>query len=248
MVIDPYFTDSGKTKAVPYRCRWRLRGARDYPLPALSGCHMLMTGSPVPLWHIERLDHPVSVRSVGEDALILADGRRVKLPFIKRLPKGAPVFLRALAHGPEVTPGGEVFGLIDPPRMCGNDPVVFYRERINLSELAGLLDPDGIDDSIVHPDEIQFLKETCTRTADRHGMPFNIMRQARRLQRIYEFAKEWPKGGAIVTHSFPYAVVRHPGYVRACLLFVGIALLSVTAREGTTLSAGAGRTEIRGFR
>ena len=188
MVFDPEFTDVGKTKTVPGCRRWRLRWAIVCPLLALSGCHMLLTGSPVPLWHIERLDHPVPVGAVGEDALVLADGRRVRLPFIKRLPKDDRVFARALGHGVEVGQAGEVFGLIEPPRICGNDPVVFYRERINLSQLAGFLDPDGIDDSIVHPIAIQSLKENCIQTDYRHGMPFNIMGQVRRVRQVFEYS------------------------------------------------------------
>jgi hypothetical protein len=186
VVFDPEFIDIGHTKAVACHRRWRPGRALVCVLLGLSGCHTLLTGSPVPLWHIERLDRPVSVRTVGEDALVLADGRRFRLPFIKRLPTEAAVFVRALEHGVEVGQEGVVFGLIEPPRICGNDPVVFYRERVNLSELAGLLDPDGIDDSIVHPGAIRSLKETLNRTADRRGMPHDVMGQLRRVRHVYE--------------------------------------------------------------
>jgi hypothetical protein len=48
-----------------------------------------MTGSPVPLWHIEDLDAPVGVRAVTEHHPILADGREVRLSFIKTVPRDA---------------------------------------------------------------------------------------------------------------------------------------------------------------
>ena len=41
------------------------------------------------------------------------------------------------------------------PQSCGNDPVWFYRFRLNLSDFAGLVDPGGIDASIGRPDVIE---------------------------------------------------------------------------------------------
>ena len=115
---------------------------------------MLLTGSPIPLWYTERLDHPVVVKEVTDKTLVLADGRSVLLPFIKRLPRNDPVFLKALKHGVEVGQDGEVVGLITVYPFCGNDPYHWYTKRINLSDLAGFMDPDGIDDSIVLPTEL----------------------------------------------------------------------------------------------
>jgi hypothetical protein len=203
MVGDPYFSDTIKAKMIRGHLGVCLRRSALYPLLALSGCHMLATGSPVPLWHIERLEHPVAVTAVGDDALVLADGSRVRLPFIKRLPKGDVAFDQALAHGVEIGPAGEVFGIIDPTRMCGNDPVVFRRLRIDLSELAGVLDPDGIDDTIVHPEEIQFLKTYHSNGyRDRRKQPFNIMGQAHRMRLIFEAAVRKPKEEPITFHLY----------------------------------------------
>src|SRR5258708_26241 len=47
--------------------RWLLL----YPLLFVGGCHTLMTGSPIPLWYIERLDVPVQVKSINEEHLVL---------------------------------------------------------------------------------------------------------------------------------------------------------------------------------
>ncbi len=189
MVADPDFSHDPMTKAGPGR-RWSGTRRTLLVLFILSALHMLGTGSPIPLWHIERLENPVAVTTIDSDALVLADGRRVRLPFITKIPKDDPAFARVLSHGVEVGDQGEVFGLIDPPRMCGNDPVVFYRKRIDLSEFAGLLDPDGIDDTIVLPEEIQEYKENYySRSRDRRGMPLSIMLRVPILRRIYESAR-----------------------------------------------------------
>jgi hypothetical protein len=202
MTADPYFTDVGKAQGAPSRRgRW-VRRVVLYPALALSGCHTLLTGSPVPLWHVERLDRPVAVEAVTEDALVLADGRRVRLPCIKRLPVGDPVFRLALRHGVEVSDRGEVFGLIDPPRTCGNDSVAFSRVRADLRELAGLLDPGGIDDSIVHPEAVQEIKNHGSRSLARNGMPYFIVGQLRRVRRAFECRANEPQDEAVVTRSY----------------------------------------------
>ena len=190
MVSDPDFADTTEKKAGPnLRPRRRLRWVL-YSLLALSGLHMLGTGSPIPLWHIERLNHPVAVRAIGDDSLELEDGRNVRLPFIKKLPKADPCFAKALAHGVEVEQGGEVFGLIDPPRLCGNDPNIFYRVRINLSDLAGALEPDGIDDAVVSPEGIKDFKENhYSRSRDRRGLPFYVKIMASRVRDIYKYSQ-----------------------------------------------------------
>ena len=193
MDIDPYFSVEPMTKPGTGRRGGWMGRILLIPLLTLSGCHMLLTGSPIPLWHIERLNNPLTVKAIEGKVLVLADGRRVRLPFIRRLPQDNPAFVRALRHGIEIGEDGRVFGLIDPPRMCGNDPVIFYRQRIDLSELAGLLDFDGIEDSIVPPEVIQDLKDNYAWSPDRHGLPCNVMGQARRLGRIFETAEARPK-------------------------------------------------------
>lgn len=155
---------------------------------------------PGPIVASQRLSSPIAVTAIG-DTLVLANGRRVRLPFIKTIPKDDPVFVRALEHGVEVDEKGEVFGLIEPPRMCGNDPVVFYRKRANLSDLAGILNPGGIDDSIVHPDEVRWLKEDGSRSPSRHGMPYHIMGKLAGMRRIYEHHADRQKDQSLRTQS-----------------------------------------------
>ena len=202
MVVDSEFSDIGRNKSKPrtgwFWARWLL----VYPLLVLSGCHMLLTGSPIPLWRTERLDHPVVVKEVTEKVLGLADGRSVPLPFIKRLPVDDPVFLKALKHGVEVGQDGEVVGLITVYPFCGNDPCHWYTKRINLSDLAGFMDPDGIDDSIVHPEAIKFLKENEDTSLDRHGLPFMVMRRAYKVRQIYEAAESRVEAEPCLIRSF----------------------------------------------
>jgi hypothetical protein len=150
---------------------------------------MLMTGSPIPLWYTEWLDRPVAVKNVTEQSLILNGGRSVSLPFIKRLPRSDPVFLKALSYGVEVGRDGEVVGLITVHRYCGNDPFLWRTFRINLSDLAGYMDPDGIDDSIIPVAAIKELKEYESRWLDHHGVPYLVTNKAREMREIYEAAK-----------------------------------------------------------
>ncbi len=202
MITDPEFSVIGKGKS-KHRTVWCwLRWLLVYPLLGLAGCHMLMTGSPVPLWYSDRLDHPVVVKSLTDKTLVLADGRSVSLPFIKRLPRNDPVFLKALKHGVEVGQDGEVVGLIRDYRTCGNDPFVWRDRRINLSDLAGFMDPDCIDDSIVPVEVIKDLKENESRSHDRHGLPFLLVSRVSKVRQIYEASKNRNNEQSHVIRSF----------------------------------------------
>jgi hypothetical protein len=136
-----------------------LRRLFVWPLLTLLGFHTLLTGSPILLWHIEKLDRPVAVKELASDHLVLEDRRKIRLPLISSMPSTNVLFLAAVREGVEVQDDGEVFGLLWIDRSCGNDPCVWLRKRINLSELAAGLYPDGIDSSIVHPEAIRFLAE-----------------------------------------------------------------------------------------
>lgn len=145
------------------------------------------------MWHIEQLDAPQIVKSVTESHLVLADGREVALPFIKAVPRNNPVFQTAISSGIEISPAGEVFGLMWYDRMCGNDPVVWRRIRINLSDLAGVLYPGGIDDSIVHPDDIAFIQEhkqvilsSSGRSHRTYHLNGNVAVNMRSVRRLFE--------------------------------------------------------------
>ena len=172
---------------------WKTRLLKGslYSLLLVAGCHTLLTGSPIPLWHIDQLEAPRIVKSVSASHLELADGQNVALPFIKALPQDNPFFQEALSSGIEISPTGEVFGLMWLDRHCGNSPVLWRKRRVNLSELAAALHPAGMDDSIVHPDEIAFIQENWKitlapssrshRTYHLNQMVLNSMRAVHRL-------------------------------------------------------------------
>lgn len=163
-----------------------------------------MTGSPVPLWYSERLDQPVVVKDVTEKTPLLADGRSVALHFIKRLPRTDPVFRKSLKHGVEVGEDGEVFGLITTYPYCGSDPYRWRTNRINLSDLAGYLDPDGIDDSIVPAEAIKDLRENESRSLDLScQQPFDLARLGYRIMFGEADELSW-----IAFHDSGYLLIR----------------------------------------
>ncbi len=205
MIHDPDFGYDQKSKPpVGRRRRWWRRWLL-YPLLCLSGCHMLMTGSPVPLWSLEYLDHPVKVTSISDDGLRLADGRLVRLPLIKRLPCGELCFRQALTSGLEVKADGEVFGLFwITRRPCANDPYLWVRRRINLTDLAGGLDPSAIDDATMPREAIDSLKEKI------YGEPepgsWVIPHIASQMRRIREDIRHRPDPNPV----YVIEVDRHP--------------------------------------
>ncbi len=178
MIDDPYFSHEPTAKVSSDRWLLIVFLFIVLMLLCLWSQHFLETGSAIPFCYIERLNNPVAVTAVDDDALVLAAGRRIRLPFIKKLPKNDPAFTRDLRHGVELADEVKVIGLFDPRRECGNDLTVFRRLRIDLSELAGVLDPDGLDDASLSHEELQFFKEIYdTRSRDRDGMPSNARGQ-----------------------------------------------------------------------
>lgn len=188
MDLEPELGDVGSKKP-PSRPRgiW-VRCMLLWPALAFSGCHLLLTGSPVPLWWTDRLERPVKVIGCTEEALILADGRSVRLPFLRRLPVQDPVFRKVLQRGVEVRADGEVYGLLTTSRNCGNDPFWWYTQRINLSDLAGVLDLSLIDTTIVDPEAIRWLNETGYKGVDGQGVPWFVHHSARRVREVLDAA------------------------------------------------------------
>ena len=119
----------------------------------------MMTGSPIPLWYIEELQNPAKVLAVSDTSLTLEDGSEVELPYIQEIPESHGLFLKALKHGVEVRDDGEVFGLLNLRKLCGNDPVAYRRVRVNLSDLAGVLQPSGLNPEIVPEEMVSFFEE-----------------------------------------------------------------------------------------
>jgi hypothetical protein len=57
------------------------------------------------------------------------------------------------------------------------------------NDLAGFMNPDGIDDLIVLPDEIKLFKEDESRSIGRHGLPYMVLHKAYKVRQIFEAAK-----------------------------------------------------------
>jgi hypothetical protein len=159
----------------------RLRNASIAAVLLFCGYHLLLTGFPFPVYYFERLRSPVAVNRVDKDALQLADGRIVALPLIKEIPSDHPTFNSALRHGVEVNSNGEVYGLVQWPRFCGNSPVVYDLRRINLSELAAALDPAGMDDEIVEPAKIATLASAPSVWRNRGSVPVDKLYEVREM-------------------------------------------------------------------
>lgn len=121
-------------------------------IPLVLGLlHYMWSGSPIPLWRVEVLDSPVQIRTITDSSFILEDGREVHLPYIKELPKDDPLIRAAIRDGVEINANGRVYGLLEHgDRLCG-DPVWWSRTRFDLSELSGMLNPEGLDEDRFYP-------------------------------------------------------------------------------------------------
>lgn len=175
--------------------RWKwLRWLLVYPLLIVGGCHTLMTGSPIPLWHLEKLDAPITVSATTEDHLVLQDGRTISLPFIKTIPHDNPLFKAAIANGIEITGDGEAYGLMWTDRFCGNDPVAWRRLRVNLSNLAGVLRPEGIDPAAVDTETIsQLEKNARSGPNSSHDRGHLSMWDAVKMRTLREAFDDWAR-------------------------------------------------------
>lgn len=56
-----------------------------YPLLGIWAAVTPLMGNPFPTWNLESMNSPAPVKSVKEDGLLPADGRTIKLPFVKRI-------------------------------------------------------------------------------------------------------------------------------------------------------------------
>ncbi|HEY0983675.1 hypothetical protein [Schlesneria sp.] len=153
----------------------------------------MLTGVPIPLWSIEYLDHPQKLHSVTRTHLVLEDGQQVTLPYIKELPENSSLFMAALSNGVETSPDGTAWGLIWSDRLCGNDFVVWRRRRVDLCLLAATLHPEGIDATLVSPDDMAFILETCRINTNSNGVSHRRNRLAgydwiymRRVEKVFQ--------------------------------------------------------------
>ncbi|MFH0880243.1 MAG: hypothetical protein V2A34_11065 [Lentisphaerota bacterium] len=100
----------------------------------LMGLHWYLTGSPIPLWHMERLHQPAPVASFTTNSITLADGRILSAPELSIIP--VCVASNLFQHGVEIDPRGEIFVLAVFRPWCGNDPYRYISRRVTLKKEA----------------------------------------------------------------------------------------------------------------
>ena len=95
----------------------------------------MLTGHWYPLTQIDKLETPAAVEGWTPKGLDLADGRQVILPGVVALPANSPVLAEAVRQGVEISPEGQVYGLVKVHHWCGNDPVRKHLAKVNLAEM-----------------------------------------------------------------------------------------------------------------
>jgi len=95
-----------------------------------------LTGYPFPLFSIAGLHDPVDVKDWTSTGLQLADGRVVMPKGMQQLPKESFALKKVIEGGVEVEPDGRVIGRLVVRPNCGNDPVWY---RVNRIDVAWLL-------------------------------------------------------------------------------------------------------------
>jgi hypothetical protein len=84
----------------------------------------------------EKLTDPQTVERWSETDLVLASGRKLRLPGVPRLPASLPLLSQMVERGVEVGSDGRIIGLVKIWHWCGNDPV---REHIARVDIANVL-------------------------------------------------------------------------------------------------------------
>jgi hypothetical protein len=104
-----------------------------------------MTGSFVPIRHVETLNAPQTVAGWNKDGLLLASGSLVPVPGLRNLPATSKALAEATKRGIEIQPAGNVVVLVRMWHWCGNDPVREDIQRVDLSDMLTFMkvgDPD----------------------------------------------------------------------------------------------------------
>jgi hypothetical protein len=99
----------------------------------------MTTGHWFPVRQIETLVNPIEVKGWTAAGLDLSDGRSVALLGVEALPIQSSVLSEVVRQGVEITPDGQVYGLVKVHHWCGNDPVREHLARVNLSDLLVFL-------------------------------------------------------------------------------------------------------------
>lgn len=85
--------------------------------------------------HIEWLRHPQRVERYTQSGLLLNDGVELRLPGVAELTEPTPFLDVATARGVESDQGRPI-GLMRIWHWCGNDPMRYHLERVDLANLV----------------------------------------------------------------------------------------------------------------
>ncbi len=112
--------------------------------PMLIGMSLPCLFGGLPIWIEtgESLLEPRKVRSIEDDALVLADGTRLPIPHVTKIPATVPLLKAAVSDGVEINPNGDVIGLLWERQMCGMTAISRHRRRINLTHLVAAIAPE----------------------------------------------------------------------------------------------------------
>lgn len=147
-----------------------------------------------PLRYAERLERPLAVRGVTPRALVLEDGTLLRIPGIKRIPVDDPVLRGVLERGVERDGRGEVYGLLTAYSSCGMTAYRHFTYRVNLADVVGALDPSGLDDSRIPPEEIGHLGEQLYRPATPRRVNEFFLSSMRHVRQVREYHAAHPPG------------------------------------------------------
>ena len=136
-------------------------------MPCLA-IHFLLTGFPIPLIRIGSLKNPIQIQNVESTWFIGKQGEKIILPYVSELPITNIVFREALSRGVEVDQHGNVYGLLKIWHWCGNDPVRYHIQRINLSVLVATLEPDLLNISIEFITDIKMAEHALNAVRSHH--------------------------------------------------------------------------------
>jgi hypothetical protein len=136
-------------------------------IPVLLGifvagaCWFALTRDPFPRSGADTLKAAVAVKTWDQDALVLADGRRVPIPGLKELPQTHSVVLRlATRNGIEPQPDGRVLALLPVYSKWGAEGW-HPQFRVDLSRLL-LYTEEGIPDRPLSEDAHRCLAKSPT--------------------------------------------------------------------------------------
>jgi hypothetical protein len=147
-----------------------------------------------PFRYAERLNHPVAVAGVTQEALRLADGTLLRVPYIRRIPRNDPVLGAVLERGVERDSQGKVHALLTVYPTCGMTLYRHYTYRVNLGHVIAALDPTALDEPRIPPEEIRSLSDMVSRPEDPRRVRDYFLSSVRRVREVVDFHEAHPTG------------------------------------------------------